>query len=364
MMNAIVTTSSRMFLRWFLRLAPALALLGAFLLGAPDAGAQEDFIPPQPIDLAVEIEYHRVEQQIVLIIVNNSDVTVYNVRIEIEPKDRLVASPPLGSVGFHSADGILTIPSIPASVIGKTLEIVLSADPSVVNTGVFPIRASIVSSWPRETPEFEYNNRAERWVMSFEGNHLMSDTKGSDIGLRVSADNLNPALNGQSVFTVDAVNTRHPSSGAVYDKSNVRVKITLTPGLSFASSSMPATTISGNTATWRVGDLPAARDATRSKSLSVPVNLSGSAPLERRCLTAEVDQVLPPDSVRLRYDNVARVCLGDGPPELIGGINPSDHTSFALISFFPCIGVTVYPCNTDDTVELVSELDLRTLRIR
>ena len=82
------------------------------------------------------------------------------------------------------------------------------------------------------------------------------------------------------------------------------------------------------------------------------MNLSGGAPLERRCLTAEVVEVTPPDTEFNRYDDVARVCLGDGPPELIG------RGEIDLIKYVPCIGVTSYPCSTADTLELVVGVDL------
>ena len=170
-------------------------------------------------------------------------------------------------------------------------------------------------------------------------------------------DNLRPAMDGQAVFTVATVNRRFAGSGNSR-KVDAQVKITLTPGLSFASSSMTDTTISGNTATWRVGEQGERADA---KTLSVPVNLSGSAPLEKRCLTAEVTEVTPPDPEDWRFDNVATVCLGDAPTELLGAwsirTEPSlRHTS--LFSFFPCVGVTDYPCGTDDTLELVTEVSL------
>ncbi len=141
----------------------------------------------------------------------------------------------------------------------------------------------------------------------------------------------------------------------------MQVKVTLSPGLSFASSNLSNTTISGNTAIWRAGDLLAVRnDARRTKTLSMPVNLSGSAPLERRCLTAEIVQVTPPDSEDWSFDDVATVCLGDGPPEVI------DRGEIDLFKYVPCIGVTTYPCSTDDTLELVAEFSLndRLLRLK
>ncbi len=178
------------------------------------------------------------------------------------------------------------------------------------------------------------------------------------MAVRASATELRPPLNGQTTFKVAATNVTgrlgSSSLGTTY-KENLQLKITLTPGLSFASN-MADTTISGNSAIWRVGDLPGANDATRTKTLDVPVTLTGDTPLETRCVTAEVYHVIPPDPEDKRFDDVARVCLGDGPLEVFGAWpNHNVEGGTRLLTSFLCIGVTSYPCNANDTLELVVE---------
>ena len=271
------------------------------------------------------------------------------------------------TTGVFATDGssfdgsVLTIPTIAPGAESSTR---IEKDTTATPTGFFLMRASLESSRPKETPGLEYNNRAESWSW-VEVHGGLQSTNRSSVSVSASVDNLRPALNGQTAFEVAVKNSGSTTSNdkGELSKEDVQVKITLTPGLSFASSSMTDTTISGNTATWRVGDLPSAQDATRTKTLSVPVNLSGSAPLARRCLTAEVVQVTPPDDEEEPgigiYDDVATVCLGDGPLELLGAwprLGPDWKIS--LFDFFPCIGVTTYPCNTDDTLELVTSVVL------
>ncbi len=332
------------------------ALAVAYTSAAPVQAQDESY--RQPIDLAVEFEeaqslgtYH-----LSVVVTNNSEVAVYNVVVNIEhdPPALDYFDPSAGAF----ANGKWTIPRIgPGGE--ERLELDRKEERGVPNTEFFSrVRASLASSSPKETPGLEYNNRAEVWVYVYTGRTgvppFLSGVAKSGAGLQVEVDDLRPAPDGQAVFKVSAKNTAFVNRGITdeWEKTGVQVKVTLSPGLSFASS-MADTTISGNTAIWRAGDLLAARDdASRTKTLSIPVNLSGSAPLERRCLTAEIVQVTPPDTEDWSFDEVATVCLGDGPPEVIG------RGEVGLIKVVHCVGVTTYPCNTDDTLELVVELDL------
>ncbi len=346
------------------RVFVAIAAIAAMLmllapLDSNTAVAQEDSEPRTRIDLAVELIGDRTTRPYRLDVRNNSDVRVNNVKVRIETGNNQLVKASTGDSGSF-AEGVLTIPTIAA---GQVVDALLGKHPSTSVSGFFPIRAEIISSSPRETPGLEYNNRAEVWAYVFAGQTGLIHTTGTSVGMTVSVDDLRPALDGQAVFEIQMKNLsiHGGTSTGNTNKVGVQVKITLTPGLSFALSSMTDTTISGNTATWRVGDFPSASDATRTKALSVPVRLSGSAPLEKRCLTAEVTQVTPPDPEHERFDDAATVCLGDGPRELLGAwaIAPDlQRHRIDLFSSFPCIGVTTYPCDTDDTLELVTEVPL------
>ena len=321
------------------------------LLGSSTALGQGDPAPQRPIDLAIEFPYDS-HRDIEGVITNHSSMEVNDVRVRIDI-DR-----GLGTVEFPDGasftGGVLTIPAIaPGAEARFTIEPYNISDTSRPSR-IFLTRASIESSSPKESPGLEYNNRAEIWTYFLvEAVADFADVAGTSMATRVSVDDLRPDLNGQTAFTVAAINLRQDAPfGFHYHKYDVQIRITLSQSMRFASSSMPSTTISGNTATWRVGDLPATADATRTKTLSVPVNLNGSAPLETRCITAELVQVLPPDPEDKKYDDAATVCLGDEPLELIA------DGEIGIFKYVPCIGVTAYPCNTDDTLEIVTEVVL------
>ena len=323
---------------------------------SPLAHAQEDFIPPKkPVDLAVGFSGPGLSTpRHYVVVTNNSEVDVYDVVVDVEtdpPRDIIRSWD--GRFGNRDWGGSLgngkwTIPHIRP---GGQEELSLNHDDTISGSAVFVrVNASIVSSSPKEPRAFEYNNRAEKWFSS--ASIGVRDVEDSGVGVQVEVDNLRPALGGQAVFKVSAKHTGSASNS--YDKEGVQVRITLSPGLSFASS-LSDTTVSGNTAIWRAGDLEGGSGAgnARTEILSVPVSLSGSVPLESRCLTAEVVEVTPPDVESERFDDVATVCLGDGPVELV-----SSTLGIDLFSSFPCIGVSTWPCNTDDTLELVTEVYL------
>ncbi len=324
------------------------ALAVAYTSAAPVQAQDEPY--RQPIDLAVEFDEIG-GGEIAVVVTNDSEVAVDDVVVNFESDPPLVDefNPRTG----RFANGKWTIPQIRAGDSANLWFGQKTDGPNDVSAvRFFQARASIVSSSPQETRGLEYNNRAEKWFVAATGNIGFSR---DGVGLQVEVDDLRPAPDGRTVFKVSAKNTIFISrlDTPTWDKTGVQVKVTLSPGLSFASSNLSGTTISGNTAIWRAGDLLAVRlDDRRTKTLSIPVNLSGNAPLERRCLTAEIVQATPPDSEDRSFDDVATVCLGDGPTEVI------NSGEFDLMKYVQCIGVTTYPCSTDDTLELVAEFNL------
>ena len=342
------------------RLGVAVAALLCLMLAAeaapPNARAQEDFSDRQPIDLAVDLAFIINSLDFQLRVANTSDIPVYDVKVRIDTGIQKVLVPTFDGASF--VRGVLTVPSIRAH---QTLRFKIDKDQSAPSTGFFPLRVSIVSSSPEETPGFQYNNRVETWAHAATGRLSLRQTGLTSMAVSASATDLRPSLNGRTTFKVAAKNVAgaredHGHGSGQTLKEDTQLKITLTPGLSFASSSMPDTTVSGKIAIWRVGDLPGTSDATRTKTLDIPVILGGDSPLEARCLTAEVYHVIPPDPEDKRYDDVARVCLGDGPLEVFGAWpNPNADGGTRLLTSFLCIGVTTYPCNANDTLELVVE---------
>ena len=355
-----------------LAIAAIAALLLPALLDTPKAAAQgatDDFITPEPIDISVEIEYTLNGFYWQLSVKNDSsDVWVYDVKVRIDTRPNFVpeltqlttsgARPP---IGWSFSDGILTVPAIKPS---REHKFRILPDTSNTFEGFSLIHITIISSMPIETPGYENNNRVVTWAYIPSGVRTLEFSDNTDITVLTSVDDLHPPLDGATAFKVSAKNPSGEPTGIdrrVHDKVDTQVKITITEGLSFAWTNVPADiTTSGNSATWHVGHLPSATGTTRTKTIEVPVELSGSTPLETRCLTADVQKVTPPDSDRLTQDDLSTVCLGDPPIEVLGAWPYLFDGSIGLFTSFPCIGTaaTAYPCNTNDTVELVVDFAL------
>ncbi|MYE39167.1 MAG: hypothetical protein F4X27_02925, partial [Chloroflexi bacterium] len=134
----------------------------------------------------------------------------------------------------------------------------------------------------------------------------------------------------------------------------MRVKIGLSPGLTFAGTPQApsGTTFDPATGIWDVGAM--SRGGTNSYALPVAVTLTSDSltdiPLEERCVTAQVVRAVPWfafDSTK-RENDVATACLGEWQKALL------TEGRFDLVKFYPCIGRTSYPCTSADTLELVT----------
>ena len=156
-------------------------------------------------------------------------------------------------------------------------------------------------------------------------------------------------------FTLRAPEVRVGGDRQEYsdDLLQVQVRITLSRGLTFASTPQAptGTTFNANTGVWDIGTLEAG--SSNSKELPVAVNLTSDStdlPLKERCLTAEVIRAVPWfESQRWKRDNdIFTMCLGAGQKVLVTG------GDFPLFDFYPCVGVTSYPCTGDNTLELLA----------
>ena len=215
------------------------------------------------------------------------------------------------------------------------------------------VEARIVGTSPEESPGFQSNNVTELWFVNPALGPLVY-TDG-DTAVAVSISDRFPQAEGETTFTAAASRPYRINFGI--NRSNdhtqfdVQVKITLSPGLAFAGTPQAATstTFDASTGIWDVGTL-----SLGTVSLSVPVTLSGVSladlPLAERCMTAEVVRAVPwfASDPSKRENDTATACLGEYPKVLLtsGELN--------LFDFFPCVGVTAYPCTSADTLELVA----------
>ena len=238
-----------------------------------------------------------------------------------------------------------------------------------LNTGqarvAMRMHAEIIETDPVEPPGFQHNNETEHWAISRSGTNNALFTHGNaGVGVSITGSDRFPAAGAATTFTVHAGNDRgHPyanTQGGDYDsvQFNVRIKINLSPGLTFSNAQQaPAgTTFSTTTGIWDVGTIEAP-DTRVYKSLPVAVNLTAHSltdlPLEERCLTAEVIHAVPWFAFHddKRANDITTVCLGEDPKALVA------KGDIPLFYWLNCVSRTPVLCNDDDTLELLTPLD-------
>ena len=221
----------------------------------------------------------------------------------------------------------------------------------------------IIKADPVESPRFGFNNATETW--GIENRHgptaTTRFTNGNVVVDVARISNRVPQQGGATTFTVSAYNDDNINSlsGILADFEEhtlfeVQVKISLSPGLSFAGTQPnepPGTTFNRTTGIWNVGTL-GFTPVESPLLLPVAVNLTTDSladlPLETRCLTAKVVNAVPwfaSDPLK-RLDDTATACLGK---ELLA------QGDIALFHYLDCVGVTSTPCTSADTLELLVE---------
>ena len=372
----ITAVTAHNIFRQVMAAATLIALLAVVSAGMDTAHAQQvdDSLPPLA-DLTIASEYDTR-----LILQPAWAVTVKNETVGAHPgmhvslvKVRFTISDPVRG----ETTSIWTIRDLPpgGSMLGGTQSL-LTEPAATDGPEKVPQRfyAEIIESDPVELPRFQFNNATEHWAIENrrEVPHAGSNVAGvnrytnGDIAIDVVgiSDRL-PRQPGATTFTVAARNdldgNRIPSIGASFQDHtlfDVRVEISLSPGLSFAAN-QPAppsgvavpdgTTFDTTTGIWNIGTLLYAA-ASANPSLQVAVNLTADSladlPLEERCLTAKVVNAVPwfANDPLKRQNNTATACLGK---ELLSS------GTMDLIDFYPCINDTSTPCTSTGTLELV-----------
>ncbi len=245
----------------------------------------------------------------------------------------------------------------------------------------------IVSSTPRERPEYLHNNATrEAWKYNFK----LSDraAEGNAIVEMQGSEDRFPEANDTVDVTVRFWNAvAYPGSlYASHDMYDVRVKLTPSPGLALVRATAPRGTFGTSpndieisssfnlsTGIWNLGSVPENVGGVIYIDMPVTVRYTGAAPLEQACLTAELVNIVPPerpDNPDIQRDSKAGVCLGNDPRVLLRGeigdhITPAtDGDGFPLFHLYPCVGETAYPCNDQDTLELVTFISREDMRER
>ncbi len=359
-----------------LRLSPLLAVLLAALLGPSVVDAQSgrpNFFADTHRNLSIESAFTTAGQAyLVFTVFNNSEIPLENIKVQLTSDQPgvisvlrtvetiqgiYVGAPP---EVFDGETGLWTIPRLEPSAFGEsvggyasrqTLIIRRKPNSPLAADTVARIRAEIIDSTPKESVGQEGDNRAERWVYLGQSSGIrFANPMGV---LSLSADNERPSPGGPAVFTADIL--LDPPRDTVYRKSvlwDVQVRITLSDGLVFGSTAPSAdvgafTRESSTAGTWRISR------TTGRPTLSVPVRLTAGdlPPLDERCLTAQIVSSRPTTDP----DKRAPVSLCFLPASPSGEHRVVSSGEVDLFEVRYCLGVTAFPCNDRDTLELVVE---------
>ena len=366
-----MTVASHILFRLVTTLVVLLAVVAAGAACAGTAHAQQvDQSLPPLADLTITAEYNTrttIWARWDVTVKNNAfgdhpGMQVHRVEVEITISDSVhgdttslwtIRDLPPGGSAKRTVNSLRTIPSA-------------TDEPAKVPQRLY---ARIIKSDPVELPSFRFNNATEHWAVV--NRHKVGGSDGinryahGDVGVDVPriSDRLPPAA-GATTFTVTAYNYTAYRAEVTPDLQDhtlfeVQVEISLSPGLSFAGTQPDApegTTFDTTTGIWNVGTLERVR-YLNGPSLPVAVNLSADSladlPLENRCLTAKVVRVKP-SFITDWLNDTATACLGRAPLKGAHVPKPAGSGSTNLIDFYPCIGVTSYPCTSGDTLKLMA----------
>ena len=370
-----------------LLLAVAVAVILAATVATQVAQAQ-DPLPPHDLAISLEedIQGHTVSKYWTFVLTNRGGQDAHSGQVKfsftphaggtivMEEVDTFrVPAIPLHHGYFDPVTGIWHFKNIRAGQTIKVgIRIRFQGGPVGQHTKDHLVlgRAEIVSFLPKEEPMLLYNNLVERWWSQDNSGSTVPAQGDAEVGMRLSSNQF-PKKNDTVNFTIQAdvgqcsVNS-YSTFDAVYDLFEVRVKVNHSPGLELASAQAPMGTVfDRSTGVWDVGSLSGRTPECWGNGVRVDMPVSfqytGDVPLEDACLTAELDNVFPPETVLdpgAQRNNRVRICLGEDPTVLVSGSVRAEQIleDFKLIEFFPCVGKTAYPCNEQDTLELVADI--------
>ena len=352
-------------------LALAVALTGGQAVFAQTVPADESLPPLADLSLVADHANSAIPKWR-LTVVNNTiglhpGVEANIVKVKITVYDQVSSARPSVTGNIHSTR-IWTIRNLSPRRSAET-EIAPPFPPSA-DDGLYPhyIHAEIIETHPMEPPGYQHNNDTEHWTILFvSGNRRLGRFTNGDFKAGIQISNFAPPAGGGTTFTVNAANfvgARYPNTaGGKYVDTlfDVRVKISLSPGLTLASTPQAPAGTSYDPATgiWNVGVLEF--NFSGSKSLPVAVALTDDArPLQERCLTVELIHAVPWFAFQphKRGDDTAKVCLGARPILMSGA-----GGKFSLFDYYDCLGDTNYPCTDEDTLELVARIIRSDIRL-
>ena len=225
-------------------------------------------------------------------------------------------------------------------------------------------RGEIISTIPKESAMSMHNNVAEGWKIQ---GPVRNKKAQGNAKLEMQVSDRSPVSGATTDFTVKFQN-QGDNRGTLHEDFplfGVEVQVSHSLGLEFVSASPPtgsiggtdpfsvATTFDSGTGIWNIGAVPR-HPENPFIDLPLTFRYNGDVPLEDACLTAELENFVPPEDPNPAYqlDNKVRMCLGEAPLSLVR------EGDLQILTVYPCVGVTTDPCDAQDTVEILLDTDI------
>ena len=341
-------------------------------------GGENDYV-----DVALTLEYPpstSTTRNVKVIVMNHGSKTAYDVEVVVDivyPENSshwaLPSEVPVGKVSLEEEGGVHSFRwTIPAFGGLQRKEVDVRTIPTLIENSVTLYDKTF---YPHEffgevtTSSFESdlhrgNNTDRIWYEPHgsSGSPHSRQAKGNYFVKSVTVDDLNPSQGDIVNFTITArspnINIDWKVAFELTDGLAVDINDAATPPRKIKYSNDPAGKRDPeySNGVFTIGTRKDSAGVTTetdveldTMSATVPVRVASDAVVNEQCLTATVTGNPPPgvgpydDDIS---DNVAKVCLGDQPPE------PLVSDQIAAFTIYPCVGNTNSPCDATDDVRV------------
>ena len=238
----------------------------------------------------------------------------------------------------------------------------LTRDPGDLN--LIGVITATASSLQPEPDLLSANNVAKFYSYTAGGGHTSRHMRNNRLALLLSVDDLRPDAGGDVDFGLTAHQLASGNSQVYNTVGDIDIRVELSRGLEFKSTTdwtrPDAFTTTGRSATWTPGavDVYGADNTRPSKrDIAIEAKLTSDSlddiPLEERCITARVEDSIPPPNPDYVLSRLTQ-CLGDDPPVLL------NSGKVELMAVYSCVDAdpVVYPCRSDSQGAVASDLEL------
>ncbi len=305
--------------------------------------------PGNFVDLSVAIEGAGIYD---MTITNHGNVDAYGVEVSLDIEGGVLVNKILNSrheefsIENYDVDLITGIWTVGTLAAGQSHRMQFGSElpDGATEAATIPLMATISNEAPKEHDALLYDNTVTvwRWVPPSGS----SKEAFFNSYFEVNVDKRFPAHGEDVTFTLHFVTT--PGGGdAETQLYGLEIDVEL-EGLKLVGSTPASDTVFTGVANdrsgrWQLG-------SQKGGDLVVVATLDGKRPLEERCFTATFGASTPPFSSQ-KFTNEPRsstTCLGEDPTVVISS------GEVGLMTVYPCIGVTTYPCDREGALEVVA----------